>query len=114
MSKHNQSRFVRGGSTLVGSAAIVLSLFSTPALAGNAGAFLGGMITSRVLGNMEERTQAEQVQAAASVQRQAPPPSRGGGSSVEGRLNTLDKLRADGTISKKEYDERRKAILNNI
>jgi len=42
--------------------AAALMVSPMPVLAGDAGAFIGGMITSSVLRNMRDRTQAEQVQ----------------------------------------------------
>jgi len=73
------------------------------------------MVAARVLTNMSERTQAEQILAAAAVsQSQAAAPRSGGAASVEDRIHTLDQLRANGSISKSEYDSRKKAILDSI
>jgi len=111
-----------------GSVTLTAAGLSLPAYADGAGAFLGGMITSRVLGNMRERTEAEQVQAAAAtrqaqqpqvVYQQAPqsaPASSGGGGgkSVEQRLKELDSLASQGYITKQEYAARKKAIVDSI
>lgn len=90
----------------------------TPAKASDAGAFVGGMLTSRVLNNMHRRTEAEEQQAAAAQQSaqasQRAASSGGGTKSVESRIQTLDELLAKGYISKGEYDQRKKAILNSI
>ncbi len=40
-----------------------MSLQTTSVLASDAGAFLGGMLTSRVLHNMSDRTRAEEYSA---------------------------------------------------
>lgn len=54
--------------------------------------------------------------AAASVSTapQAPAGQSAGTSSVEGRLKQLDKLYKSGLITKKEYDQKRAAILNSL
>ncbi len=46
------------------------------------------------------------------VRATSPPP--GSTQSVEKRLQTLDQLLANGYITKQEYSERKKAILNSI
>ena len=89
---------------------------SSAAVASDAGAFIGGMITSRVLNNMEERTQAEQVQAynsSARAQQAAPAPAPAPASPQQ-KLDELDKLAAGGYITKDEYQTRRKAILDSM
>ncbi len=96
---------------LIATLAMGLCASPTPLLASDAGAFLGGMVTSRVLRNMSDRTQAEQDQAAAMQQNQAAASSA---PSVEERIHTLDQLRANGSISKSEYDSRKKAIIDSI
>lgn len=85
-------------------------------LADSAGAFLSGMVTPRVLRNMSERTEAEQVQAAAAVNQSQTASSQSSSSarSVEERIHTLDQLRANGTISESDYESRKKAILDSI
>ena len=54
------------GFIIATTSAAVLSatlLTHVPAQASDTGAFVGGMLTSRVLGNMRQRTEAEQQQA---------------------------------------------------
>jgi hypothetical protein len=87
---------------------------SPPLLADGAGAFLGGMVTARVLTNMNERTEAEQYQAAAAMQQSQAAPQSSSAPSVEERIHTLDQLRANGSISQSEYESRKKAILDSI
>ena len=41
---------------------------TTPVRAGDAGAFIGGVFATKLLGNMERRTEAEEAQAAAAQQ----------------------------------------------
>lgn len=110
-----------------GGVTLTLGGMSSPAYAGDAGAFLGGMITSRVLGNMRERTEAEQAQAAAATRQaqqpqviyqqapqSAPASSDGGTKSIEQRLKQLDSLASQGYITKEEYAARKKAIIDSI
>lgn len=86
-----------------------------PAQADGAGWFLGGMLTTKVLGNMERNTQANEAQAYRSQQpqpvQQAAPPSR---PTAEQQLQQLDKLAAGGYITADEYKARRKAILDSM
>jgi len=97
---------------------IALVLPSAPALAGHgAGAFLGGMITSRVLTNMSDRTQAEQYQAYSQPQTVVVHDSGGsssGGGSAESRIKQLDKLAAGGYITPAEYKQKKQQIVNNM
>jgi hypothetical protein len=87
---------------------------AAPAFASKAGAFIGGMVTSRVLNNMNRRTQAEEYQAYSSqpVQQAAPAPS--GGGSAEDRIKQLDKLAAGGYITPAEYKSKKQAILDGL
>jgi Zn-dependent protease with chaperone function len=96
---------------LVASIAVGAGAVTTPVFAGNAGAFLGGMVTSRVLTNMSERTEAQQVQAQAAVNQSQQASSA---PSVEQRIQTLDQLRANGSISESEYKSRKQAIIDSI
>ena len=115
MKKSNQIRYWPANSALAVAMAMGLCSVSPPLLADGAGAFLGGMVTSRVLTNMHDRTEAEQIQADAAVrQSQAAAPPASSAPSVEERIHTLDQLRANGTISKSEYESRKKAILDSI
>lgn len=97
---------------------------SVPAQAGDAGAFLGGMVTSRVLGSLrrsaqaqEQQAQAAQAQAAAAqrpvpqVAAPAPAPAQ---SSPQQRIQQLDKLAAGGYITPEEYKAKKKAILDSL
>lgn len=95
---------------------------SVPAQAGDAGAFLGGMVTSRVLGSLrrsaqaqEQQAQAAQYQAAAAQrpvpQAAAPAPTQ---SSPTQKIQQLDKLAAGGYITPEEYKAKKKAILDSL
>ena len=89
---------------------------SLPTQAGDAGAFVGGMLTSRVLHNMHARTEAEQQQAyyaqqnsQQQVQQAAPAaPTQ----STEQKLKELDKLAAGGYITPAEYKAKKQAIID--
>jgi hypothetical protein len=89
------------------------------ARAGSGAAFVGGLIGGHVLTNVarrsERRTQAAEYQAYS--QQPAPAPAAAAPSSqssVQDRLDTLDTLAANGTITKEEYQQRRKAILDSL
>lgn len=81
---------------------------------GNAGWFLGGMVTSRVLSNMERNTQAREAEAyrpqPQPVQQAAPAPRP----TAEQQLRELDRLAAGGYITPEEYKSRRQAILQRM
>jgi hypothetical protein len=87
------------------------------ARAGSGAAFVGGLIGGHVLTNVarrsERRTQAAEYEAYSqpAAPAAAPPSSQ---SSVQDRLDTLDTLAANGTITKEEYQQRRKAILDSL
>ena len=90
---------------------------SGPAQADGAGWFLGGMVTSKVLSNMDRNTQANEAQAYRQQQpapqpvQHAAPPAR---LTPEQQLQQLDKLAAGGYISPEEYRAKKKAILDNL
>ncbi len=107
---------INSKSTLATAALCAIYLGCSSAMASDAGAFIGGMITSRVLNNMEQRTQAEQVQAYNSSARAQQPaqPAAPAAASPQQKLDQLDKLAAGGYITKEEYQTRRKAILDSM
>ena len=88
---------------------------STAVLADGAGAFLGGVLATKVVGNMRAQTEAEQEQAeyarqsAAQPVRQAPAQK-----SPEQRIAELDKLAAGGYITKEEYKRKKQAIVDSM
>ena len=91
---------------------------SRPALAGEGGAFVGGLVTGHVLTRMSNESEREtrEAERRAYSNQQAPAQSQPQQSepTVEERLETLDKLAADGRITKEEYDKRRQAIIDGI
>ena len=89
-----------------------LSLNTTLAQASGAGAFLGGMVASRVLNNMSERTDAEEY--AAYSQPRTVTRSHESTGSAESRIKQLDKLAAGGYITPAEYKKKKQAILDGI
>ena len=104
-------------------ATALLVTFPRSGHAGNAGAFVGGLIGGHVLTNManrsERRTRAAEYDAyssqPAAVPQQTPAPQpQSSATSVEAKLDTLDNLAAKGYISKEEYERRRKAILDSL
>ena len=102
------------------SAALLSAALTTavPAQAGDAGAFVGGMLTSRVMHNMHDRTEAEQQQAyyaqqnsqQQQVQRAAPAASST--QSTEQKLDELNKLAAGGYITPEEYKAKKQAVID--
>jgi len=98
---------------------------SVPVQADSTGAFLGGMIASRVLGDMRRNTQAQEVQAhaaqqqAAAAQQPVPqiapaPAPAPAAMTPEQKIQQLDKLAAGGYITPEEYKAKKQAILNNL
>ncbi|MEN8761999.1 MAG: hypothetical protein ABF290_06145 [Thiogranum sp.] len=92
---------------------------STPAQSSEAGAFIGGVAASRIMGNMRRRTEAEEVQAynssraAQPVQQAAPAPAPApAADTTKQKLDQLDKLAAGGYITPQEYKAKKKAILD--
>ena len=96
----------------------MMSMFSTATMAGGAGAFLGGMVTSRVLQNMHQRTEAEEYAAYSRPQTttvvQAAPAQSSYHKSAESQLKELENLANNGYITPAEYKTRRKAIIDGI
>jgi hypothetical protein len=88
------------------------------AQAGDTGAFVGGMLTSRVMHNMRARTEAEQQQAyyarqsaqQQQVRQAAPAPSST--QTTQQKLAELDKLAAGGYITPEEYKAKRQSIID--
>jgi len=88
---------------------------STPAQANKTGAFIGGMLTAKVVNNMSRRTAAEEQQAANSSQQAAPAPAPApAAQSPEQRIAQLDKLAAGGYITPDEYKAKKKAIIDGM
>jgi len=94
---------------------IMILGLSTPVQANNAGAFIGGMLTAKVVNNMSRRTAAEEQQAANSSQQAAPAPAPApAAQSPEQRIAQLDKLAAGGYITPDEYKAKKKAIIDGM
>jgi hypothetical protein len=102
--------------TLTGAAAFLVVAGLTaaaPAQADGAGAFIGGMLTSRVIRNMSDRTQAQESMAYNQQQQsvqQAPPAKL----TPQQRMQQLDKLAAGGYITPEEYKTKKQAIVNSM
>jgi membrane protease subunit (stomatin/prohibitin family) len=98
--------------------AATLSL-GAPAQASNVGAFLGGMLTTKVISNMSRRTEAEEQQAANSSRQVAPAPAPApaaapAAQSPEQRISQLDKLAAGGYITPAEYKAKKQSIIDGM
>jgi hypothetical protein len=91
---------------------------SVPVQAGDSGAFIGGMLASRVMGNMQQQTEAEQQQAAAAqqqaYQQQQPVQRAAPAQTTEQKLAELDKLAAGGYISAAEYKAKKQSIIDRM
>lgn len=97
--------------------ALSISVVSLNIQASDAGAFIGGILTVKVLDNMQRQTQAQEAQAYHASRAAAPvyssAPSSGAHQSSEDRLRQLDRLAAGGYITPQEYKAKRKAILDD-
>ena len=103
----------------LGAVACVLGMtvagMSAPVLAGDAGAFLGGILATKVIGNMQAQTEAQQEQANYARQAAAQPvPQAPAQKSPEQRIKELDKLAAGGYITPEEYKRKKKQIVDNM
>lgn len=104
-------------STAAGVLMVAALTVSGPAQASDAGAFIGGVLATKVVSNMRRRTQAEEVQAynssraAQPVQQAAPAPAA---DSTKQKLDELNKLAAGGYITPAEYKAKKKAILDSM
>ena len=94
---------------------------TTPVQASDAGAFIGGVFATKLLGNMERRTAAEESQAAAAQQpryyRSSPAPAPAPAptqKSAEQRIAELDKLAAGGYITPEEYKSKKQKIIDDL
>jgi hypothetical protein len=91
-----------------------LAVTAVPAHADGAGAFIGGVLATKVLGNMEQRTEAEQAQAAAAQSMASQQRSSSGSGSAQARIAELDKLAAGGYITPEEYKRKKQAIIDSL
>ena len=91
---------------------------SVPVQSSESGAFIGGMMASRVMSNMHQRTEAEQQQADAATyqaqQQQVQQAAPAAAQTPEQRIQQLDKLAAGGYISKEEYKAKKQAIIDSM
>jgi len=103
----------------LGAVACVLGMavagMTTPVLASDAGAFIGGVLATKVVGNMRAQTEAQEEQAAYARQSAAQPvPQAPAQKSAEQRIAELDKLAAGGYITPEEYKSKKKAIIDGM
>jgi len=113
----HSSKALRGA--LLGALVTFGSTWQAPAHANDAGAFIGGMITSKILNNMQRRTEAQEAQAY-HASRPAPQPQPVQQSAAPAKMTTeqklqqLDKLAAGGYITPEEYKAKKKSILEGM
>ena len=96
---------------VIGTAAVGTTM---PVYAGDAGAFIGGVFATKVITNMNDRTEAEQDQAAAQYQAAQPVHTAPAQKSPQARIAELDKLAAGGYITPEEYKTKKQAILDTM
>lgn len=100
---------------LSGLLGMVVAGVSTPAMASDAGAFIGGVFATKMVGNMRAQTEAEQEQADAAnrmaAQQSVPAHTS---KSPQQRIAELDKLAAGGYITPEEYKAKKKKILDSM
>jgi hypothetical protein len=91
-----------------------------PPVQADGGAFIGGMIAGHIVGGAVRR---DRIKTAAAVEAASQPKttetvyvqhSKSSTTSTEQKLGQLDKLAADGYITKEEYKARRKALLDSM
>ena len=113
----NRKVFITAAVCVITAAALNVS---TPAQAGDGGAFIGGVFASHVVHNMRRRTQAEETQAyyaahpstvTTTSQTSAAPAQK---ETAEDRIKQLDKLAAGGYITPAEYKAKKKSILDSM
>jgi hypothetical protein len=100
----------------LGAIACVLGVSAPAVLADGAGAFIGGVLATKVVGNMERQIRAQEEQAY-YAQRQAAQPvpqAAPAQKSAEQRIAELDKLAAGGYITPEEYKRKKKAIIDGM
>lgn len=82
-----------------------------PAQAGKGGAFVGGMlaghVATRLIQNSNRQTRAAEYRAYSQ-------PRSSSAGSVEDRLERLERLAANGVITREEYQQRRQAIIDGL
>ena len=97
---------------VLGTAAVGTSL---PLYASDAGAFIGGVFATKLIGNMRDQTEAQQQQAAAAQYQAAQPVQQAPAQkSPQARIAELDKLAAGGYITPAEYKQKKQAILDSM
>lgn len=82
---------------------------SAPVLASDAGAFIGGVFATKLIGGIRENTEAQR-QAAAVQQVPSAPAQK----SPQQRIAELDKLAAGGYITPAEYKAKKQKILDSM
>ena len=106
------------GLALAVSLGLSVSGFPGPAQAGHGGAFVGGMVVGHVVSGAvqrdKDRTAAAEYQAYSQPQQTASQGTTTSSRSIEQRMDQLDKLAADGYISKSEYQRRKQKILDDV
>jgi hypothetical protein len=94
--------------------------FKAAARAGDAGAFVGGMVAGHVIGGairrdkMRTAAAVETAENSRNAQQAAPAPAPAAQQTPEQRIAQLDKLAAGGYITPEEYKTKKKAILDSM
>ncbi len=82
------------------------------ALASDAGAFIGGVFATKLVGNVRRNADAQEAQAA-TQQHQAVQQANEK-NSPQARIAELDKLAAGGYITPEEYKNKKQSILDTL
>ncbi|MGB5614365.1 MAG: SHOCT domain-containing protein [Sedimenticolaceae bacterium] len=85
---------------------------STPVAASDAGAFIGGVFATKLIGGIREQNDATERQAAATEQLAAQQQASGG--STEHQLSELKSMKDKGLINAEEYNQKKKQILDSM
>jgi len=86
-----------------------LAGLSAPVLSSDAGAFIGGVFATKLIGGVRENTEAQEQAAA-----QRPVPAVPAQKSPEQRIAELDKLAAGGYITPEEYKAKKQKIVDGM
>ncbi len=88
--------------------------FSAPAFADGAGAFLGGLAVARIGESVRDQRDYEEDQAYYAQQQAYAAQSQAQQKSPQQRLAELKSAYDSGYITKQEYEDKKKQILDNM
>ena len=95
----------------IGTAAFSIS---TPTMASDAGAFIGGIFATKLLQNSNRRADAAERQAYAPAPQPVQRAPSSASKSPKQRMDELDKLAAGGYITPAEYKKKKQSIIDSM